>query len=548
MLQALLLPPCNYDDFVYHLARVIMFVREGSLFLQNYNSYRQVYFPVGFDILPFMFLRFYSDWFTGIFSFLSYTTIITSTFSLVKKAYKDVKLSLLTAMIIASLSGIVVRTTSFDSDIPLVSMATICFLSAYNLIKFCDLFSGLILITSLILGISIKANFMGFAIPFCIIFLISYFKELLRLIIKINTTNKKYLLFLIIPILLLSCLAFFTLNNYLTKGNLFGPDWAVKQAMNRDGLKGAILNGVRYTIQTLNLPSQFGGRFIDELHNRLLGEFKYLGRAKFRDTDIKLTYTYPLAGFASWYGPLALLLILPAILYSVFDVNKFLRLVSLSLISYYLAFCYKVGWMPWNSRFLSLFYGASGICVASFIKKYLGDKQKFILLIISFITLTHAAFLNGTKPLINLNYIGKYCKKDFIKLPYHWFYYVINRDGYYYLQYQDDRVGIFSKIRKNSRVMVVADDEVWIYPFIINRPDLSIIVTNLDNFVIHNKIIDINNNEDVALLLKEFDYFLIINKDIMRYFDYNRIIYKRDGVINEKGVYLVDSFFLFDYK
>jgi hypothetical protein len=65
----------------------------------------------------------------------------------------------------------------------------------------------------------------------------------------------------------------------------------------------------------------------------------------------------------SWYGPLAFLLVLPAIFDGLIRGDNFLKLATLSLLFFYVAVCYKIGWMQWNNRFFSLFFRGSGICI-----------------------------------------------------------------------------------------------------------------------------------------------------------------------------------------
>jgi len=75
-LQALLLPPSNFDSMVYNHAGVLLFKIEGDLFLDNYMNFTQVAFPIGYDILSFLFLRYHTDYGLAVFSFLSYTVIV----------------------------------------------------------------------------------------------------------------------------------------------------------------------------------------------------------------------------------------------------------------------------------------------------------------------------------------------------------------------------------------------------------------------------------------------------------------------------------------
>ena len=134
-LQVVLLPPSSWDSMTYNLARVFMFQEERTLFLKNLTNFAQATYPWGYDILSFLFLRFYSDFGLSLFSFLSYTVIIIGTYGLVNKIFNNVYVSLTSAFIIASLKELVLQATTTKNDIPTAAVAVICFLAGYNFLR-----------------------------------------------------------------------------------------------------------------------------------------------------------------------------------------------------------------------------------------------------------------------------------------------------------------------------------------------------------------------------------------------------------------------------
>ena len=216
LFQSLLLPPCSWDSMVYYLPRIIMMQKEGSIILNNFNPPNQHNFFLGFDVLHYLILRFYSDWFLGFFSFLCYTVIITSTYSLVKKAFNDIRLGVITALLIGSLMLIVLQSTSTKNDIALAALATTCFLSLYNYIKFREISNVIILIICLIFGVTIKVYFIGFTLAIILFMIVLYCKEFCQIlfIFKLRLINKFILLYVIAIVLIMSFVTF-TIINYV---------------------------------------------------------------------------------------------------------------------------------------------------------------------------------------------------------------------------------------------------------------------------------------------------------------------------------------------
>ena len=165
-LQSFLLPPSNWDALTYNLARVLMFQEEGSLFLKNFSTYRQVMHPWGYDILSFLFLRFYSDYGLAVFSFLSYIVVIAGTYALVRKIFNNANLSLTTSFIIASLTGLILQAVTTKNDIPMAAVVVVCFLAAYNFYSTKKYFDFYIIVVAILFGLSVKSYFLGFLVPF----------------------------------------------------------------------------------------------------------------------------------------------------------------------------------------------------------------------------------------------------------------------------------------------------------------------------------------------------------------------------------------------
>ena len=556
--QVLLLPPNNYDSMVYNLSRVLMMQQEGSLFLKNFSAYRQVNLPVGFDILAFMFLRFHSDYFLAIFSFLTYSAVIVSTYTLVNKVFNDSRLSLVTTIITGSLIEIVLQSTSTKNDLPVAALGTVVFLAASTYLKNRDKFSLLIVATCLLLGLTFKGYYAGFAIPFAIFFLILIIKEhgLRDILLDVKLLMINYAFFLWVPVLILVCLLTFSLRNYLVFGELSGHPEMVDINIQKDGLKGAGLNIGRYWVQSLNLPTNLGGKYLDKLHGDLLGENRFRAtRMDVQDTGVKLsTSIWPFED-SSWFGPLGFFLVFPAVIYSLSRGEKIIRLVSLSLLSFFLSMSYILCWIPWNNRFFSLFFAGSGICVAFFLNRLINKKYYTFLVFLSIFFFSYAALFNINKPFFNNYEIGYYINQNIIKVGdfenkkqpgyrypgwyvFNWVQYARNRDLFYDQHFDHQGVAAFKKLAKAGKRVLVLADCSWVFPFLLTRPDLSVTVADMTKIYHDNKYYNLKNQKDFDFIKNRYDYLVFIDNEPVKFLRTDQLI------ANYKNQY--NSFYLFD--
>ncbi len=543
LLQALILPPDNPDSMQYSLSRVLMMQKEGSLFLKNFTEYRQVNYPIGFDILAYIFLRYYSDYFLSIFGFLSYSAILASTYSLTNKFFNNKKLSVTTTIIIGALSEIVLQSTGTKNDLPAAALATVCFLAAYNYFKERDLFSLILMVTALLLGTSFKANFTGFAGPFTLYFIIGIFNRysILQLISDGNLMIRRYLFFAWIPAAILLCFILFGLNNYRNQGGFFGYPPMVAAHMQNDGLTGAVINFGRYLLQALSPPTQLGGKYLDQLHDYWLSGHQNIGAAKVQIDKVKVSYDEirPLENYC-WFGPLGCFIIIPAVFYGLFKGKMFVKFVSLSLLSYWFALSWALGWTNSYNRFFSLFFAGSGLCLSFFLDRLVKPKYYSLLICFSVVIMSYVALTNVYKPFFN-NYairsiISHYLpkarsselniKKNNMQpgwLVFNWLKYAVNRDRYYENNFGQLGISSFKKLPHNKRVLLLGDKS-WIFPFLIRRSDLDLTVGHKNRFIYENKEYNLDNRRDYEFIKSKYDYMIFKQVEPIKFLEPKRLI------------------------
>ena len=503
-LQSVLLPPSNHDSMTYTLARVLLFQYEGSLFLTKYNLVQQATFPWGFDILAFLQLRFFSDFGSGYFNFISYLIIITGNYALIKKVLGDKTHALVGALLIASLTTFVTQSTTPKNDLPQAAIACACFLLGYDLLEKKNQGLALVLLLIFILfGTTVKSTFPGFALPLLALLFIQLIRnknltEALGRGLKLTIEKPRSNLFSgLLALVLFALLAIYLLHNLINFGHIFGEPVNVAYHKNQDGPAGAVINILRYFIQIFAWPDLLGGNFFNEIFTTLSGEYSDLGKRDAYPTILTQRLPIPQEDTV-WYGWTGVLVFI-AMVVSLFRGQAYTRLIALVGLFYFLLFSAQVAWSDYNSRLFAIFFASGGVCAVEtyrgILRRNSGRKLIYGLAVLS---LCYATFLNSSKPLLNVYEIGYKILKargrvnpDSFKfkqaghtypgpLLFTWTHYVFERDKYHYLYYyRDVPREVFKKIKPDSRVLLISIPDVFVFPFLFNHKGLKFDTTTV---------------------------------------------------------------------
>ena len=480
---ALILPPSVYDSMTYNLARVLLFQQHNSLFLTDVNRTHQAVFPVGVDILHHAILRFYTDYGIGIFSFLAYISVVLGTYALCRQ-HTSQKISLAATLVIASLPEFVFQATSTKNDIFIIAAAIFCFLAVSRLLKKLCWGDLTLLLLGLVFGVSAKTTFMAFALPFCCFFGFLLLKKYgLLPWFKLLSRNWYYWIILAIPLLILSQLWLF-IHNHNVWGTWSGPEDFVQVHKHSDGVKGAFANLVRYGFQSINfLPltdevsaDLFNFKISEILQNVYDTIFLPLFDGVGAGTVFgELTIKWWNHEDHSWFGPWGTLIVLPAIIYSLFKGKKEIQAWSLSLLGYLSIVSYQVVWMPWNCRFISIFFAGSGVCIAYSLNSLRVSKFIIkILKILSILLLLYACAFNVDKRLVTSYKPSKWPEEITTQSIWKQSNFGRDRDFYFNRLYGDDRLDVFTKlVPSGSQVALVVGHDTLTYNFLLRNPDLE---------------------------------------------------------------------------
>jgi hypothetical protein len=512
-LLAIIIPPSNWDSMTYNLSRVLLFQQENSLLLENVTTYRQGMFVMGSDILIHAFLRFYSDYGVGLFSFLAYLSIGLGTYSL-SRNFASSQISLITTLIIIGMPEFCFQATSTKNDIFTAAAAVFCLQTAYRFLQVLNIEDLSFIILGLSFGSSAKTTFLVFLLPFSICFgYLIIRKYRFYVLLSLFQQNWLYFILLTSPALIMSQFWLF-FHNFYTQNDATG--FANNNFVKPSGLKGLFANLVRYIFQSFHLfPFDYiaDGRLNINIDNYIEKLYETIFEPFFGDKKMGYSggspYQFSISLFPhedySWYGIGGFFLVFPALFFSLLRGNAFLKATSISLISFLMIISYTVAWTPWNNRYLSLFFTASGVCIAFFLGAITYfQKDSFFrksIIILSIFILISSCILNTSKPL------GGISIKEFLK-PNIWIKTNFGQDRLYYAQkfYKDDRVETFKMlVSENSKVALVAADETWIYHFYLTNPNIRIEPIKFSNFKKNHASYDYLFCLDIDCNLSELD-------------------------------------------
>lgn len=423
--QAYLLPPSSWDALVYHLPRVLLWEQNQSLFLRDYSLPHQAVFPVGSDILFHLFLRLRLDYGLGVFSWLSYGVIACGTYAIARPRVSQA-VALTSALAIACLPEIVYQATATKNDIIVAAVAVACIVWADRWLQVPTIDALLGLGLTLCFGVAVKTSFVLFAFFFLLLWLVLVIQRgLFFQLLELPMQHWRVVVCCLLPGVVLSQIWLFW-DNYQQYGEWLGPAELALRNQNNDGVWGAVANFTRYAFHSLHFlrPVEDASQAIagqsviallqgtyDRLFAPLFGD---AGKAAFIAWQ-PFEVVWEAQEDTSWFGPVSVFLVFPAVTWAVMRGRGLTRMMGILAICLVGALSYKLGWSPWKTRFFTLMFGCTGLCVAMWLHALqvrTGAISVWVLRgwrWVSVAILLYACFYNFTKPMMPSDYyIGRH--------------------------------------------------------------------------------------------------------------------------------------------
>jgi 4-amino-4-deoxy-L-arabinose transferase-like glycosyltransferase len=406
--QVLLLPIKNHDALTYHLPRVFLFIQENSFFLEAFNRYHEVIFPVGADVLFYPFIAMGTMHGLAIFSFSSYIAIGAASYALSRR-FASERNSVVSAIILISLTVISLQAATVKNDIIMASCAAAALLLVLQSPRPASHRVLLLLAGLCAFGISIKTTFIAF-IPGLGLLAIIHFRlwRKKQIVATALALFKDYKLSLacLLAIIVASQIWLFAWNaqNYETWS---GPDEFTARHKQHDGFKGTLANSVRYGFQTLQVGSitdTLGAAALaqEQFSEQLNALYQktaepYFGNAGASREAFEVAWVTHEDW--AWFGPLGAFIFFICIPWAIARKPSTL-VILLPALGYFLIVAAKVSWMPWNGRFFSTFFIAACPALAITLESWNDRTLRKLLCLIAISALLIAKAIDFSRPLL----------------------------------------------------------------------------------------------------------------------------------------------------
>ncbi|GFK93591.1 hypothetical protein NNJEOMEG_01425 [Fundidesulfovibrio magnetotacticus] len=510
LVQALAAPPANWDSMTYNLARVLLMMQENTLFPVNYNTFRQLAFSPGFDLLHFFFLRLGTDAGVAVFAWAAWCCVILSAYALARERGPR-PMALAVALVTASLKLLALQATSTKNDIGAAAMACACLLGLSALLRRGRAADAAFLAACVVYGLSVKTYFAFFVLCLGGSLLLFHRRELASLALGAWRASPRGVLAGLGLTLAGACLALVTQIVCLLRfGDPFGPEPYVSAHRNLDGLAGLASNLVRYALQLPDLPGTWWTNLLRQAHRALLGGDLGPGAA------MGFAPGYGPGAWWSedvgWFGPVALLAAGCA-LAGLFSRERFVRTVSWALAGTALCLSATIAWMGYNGRFFSLVFACSALPLAWAARWWWAARRpRCIVLGASLAVLCSVLLLNQEKPLLDHTDLGG--------APTDWAKALQRREGgrrgvydehfnsFVFLEYL--KRGTFP----DRRILLVAGPDSWVYPPLFFGAHRWV-VTGRENPVarLDGEFFDIRDCGRLRELARRFDLVVVMEHD-----------------------------------
>lgn len=359
-IYALIAPVTSVDSQVYHLARLSIAERAGFWQTTAWNSVRQVAFPWAFDAVHYPFLKL--GWGFALPSFLAFLGLLIIIFELLTARF-GLKTSLWSTLALLAMPTLMLQATTTKNDL-VIAFGTGCWL--YSLIRFRQGGNRFFLFTAA-LSLAFTTGCKTSALWICAILTCAtgWFLH------KRPRCALWFALFYGILIL-----PFGSIETYILSWRVYhsplGPAPFIYAHTNRDGIRGATANFIRYYMSSISTGidgvdcrSGFPQFVADNCRTLLrtvgLREAGYRGDF----SDANMPFLKDGSDSGSDYGVVGFLsLVISSIVLCRARFRSLAWILSTTGFTLMAITCFTIAWMPWNARFLCLSFILFGLSLA----------------------------------------------------------------------------------------------------------------------------------------------------------------------------------------
>jgi len=364
--------------------------------------------PLNADILPHLMLRYQTDIGCGIFGFLAYLVVGSATYTLARR-YSWPPTALTVSMVVISMPRLVYHAVSPGDELVPAATALFCILAFFRALEQPNIRDLLLLVAGIFF--TTAGGEMCLVLPLILLVL-----GCVKLVRRHGTitwwalikTHRLAAMAALFPVVIFSQLFLF-IDNYRRSGTWVDVLGWSGFAYNGDGLYGSLANLLRYLFESADFLAPF-----DWLCQRLLGfsppqvletlaGFLITPLFGTRGAGAPFKIGWVAHETLAWFGPLAFLLVLPAVGFAMLRGPRRLKTTAVALAGYFYLVTLIPAWLPGNGHYFTPFFVCGGFCVAFLLPPWRFTRfQKKGLQVLATLILCYALWGNTTRPVIAL--------------------------------------------------------------------------------------------------------------------------------------------------
>jgi len=471
------------------LGQIAVFKESGILSSAAYNPSMIPLIPLNHAVLPYMFLRAHTDIGANLFGLMAYVSIACSTYALARR-YAWPPTAMTVALIVLGMPRLVYHAVTPGIEIVPVAAALFCVLAVYRSVE--RLYAIDLILLLIGIGFTVADGKAGMVFP--AIFLGLSWLLLVRRhgavsLWALIRENRWKTMAALIPLSLFSQV-WLILANTGAGGQWMGSHIDGGLQFNNDGLQGAFGNMIRYMLESVHLTLPLE-RFSHTVLNFSLVQFLEDIHALLPESIGGMTgatesfnIIWAANEHCSWYGPLAFLLVFPALAYAAVRGPRRLKAFAVALWAYFYLVTLIFAWSPGNGYLFSVFFVCGGFSIAFLLPPWrFSLRAKQAVQTVSVILFIYALVFNTAKPLFPLDGTGLESSRLMCEAPFFktaspvtgkpvtvWSETGWGFDRYVFARrcFGDDRVDRLAVLATaGERVAVVSENADVIYPFVL---------------------------------------------------------------------------------
>ncbi len=371
-----------------------------ALFQLPFLKQEGVAFRFNTMVLARHFLRFGAFYGVGIFGFMAHLSIGFSTYALSRR-YAWPPTAVTIALMVVSMPRLVQLGISSGNELIPAAAALFSILMLFRFVEEPDIKDLILFIFSVLFSITDTAVGIILPILLVLLFLFVIIRRHGMVIWKeMVPGNAVAIVLSLFPIAIFSQVHIFMANSLApTKTTL--DAMAVPVLYNQEGLFGAFDNLIRYALESIHLTPpierlvvMMTGAHVCEALNRVHGHLMagfFSGHGQMFAFNTTCAYLPERV----WFGPVAVLIIMPSFLFAIWRGPRRLKAVSVAFAAYLYLVALIVQWHPLNVKYFTAFYACIGFTASFLLPPWrLSTTGKTVLQMISGILFTIGLYTN----------------------------------------------------------------------------------------------------------------------------------------------------------